>query len=82
MREGGMSGEFSVYHFGADQKSECVKRNVDAKEAFVAAVGYMQRPAAKLGIIQRVIITDGGDCVNFEWQFGKGIVFPPMGAGP
>ncbi len=24
----------------------------------------------------RAIITDGGDSVNIEWEFGKGIVFP------
>ena len=23
------------------------------------------------------IITDGGDCTNAEWEFGKGLVFPP-----
>jgi hypothetical protein len=25
---------------------------------------------------KRVIITDGGDYCVFEWQFGKGIVWP------
>ena len=29
----------------------------------------------QIGTTQRVIITDGDDCTNFEWQFGKGITF-------
>jgi len=30
-------------------------------------------------MVKRVIITDGGDCINFEWKKGEGIVFPPRG---
>jgi hypothetical protein len=29
-----------------------------------------------LGTTARVIITDGGDYTTFEWQHGKGVVFP------
>jgi hypothetical protein len=30
-----------------------------------------------MGVIDRVILTDGGDCVNMEWVKGKGITYPP-----
>lgn len=31
-----------------------------------------------IGIIRKVIITDGGDFINFQWEFGKGITYPPI----
>lgn len=34
-------------------------------------------PAAKMGLIKRVIITDGGDSTNAEWFYEFGYVFPP-----
>ncbi len=34
-------------------------------------------PTAQIGIIRRVIITDGGDYTNFEWKFGEGVTYPP-----
>ncbi|MEY9181825.1 hypothetical protein [Bradyrhizobium sp. CB1015] len=33
--------------------------------------------AAKLGVVTRVIITDGGDFINFEWKFGEGVTYTP-----
>jgi hypothetical protein len=33
-------------------------------------------PGAKIGVISRIIITDGLDLTCFEWQKGKGVVFP------
>ena len=67
--------EFSVCQFFEDGSYEYVRRHVDAKEAVEAAHHYCNSVAAKLGITTRVIITYGGDCVNFEWQFGKGVTF-------
>jgi hypothetical protein len=32
-------------------------------------------PAKALGIVERIIITDGDDCVNFEWKRGQGVTF-------
>jgi hypothetical protein len=70
-------GEFSVAIFFPDGSYEYVRRYVSAEEAVHAAQVYTSNPAAKLGITKRVIITDGGDCCNWEWQAGKGVVFPP-----
>ena len=43
----------------------------------LAASHYCNSVAVKMGLVQRVIITDGGDCIAFEWKRGEGIVFPP-----
>lgn len=70
------AGEFSVIQFFDDDTNEKVRDHVDAKEAAEAAHHYCTSVAAQMGITKRVIITDGGDCTNFEWRFGKGIVYP------
>jgi hypothetical protein len=68
--------EFSVYQFLTGGIQERVRQFVTAEEAVTAAHHYTHNVATKMGITQRVIITDGGDCVVFEWLKGKGIVFP------
>jgi hypothetical protein len=68
--------EFSVYQFLTGGIQERVRHFVSAEEAVEAAFHYTSNVASKLGITERVIITDGGDCLVFEWLKGKGIVFP------
>jgi hypothetical protein len=70
-------GEFSVVQFFASGHSEYVRRNVDAKSAVDAAHHYCNSVGAQIGTTTRVIITDGGDCTNFEWIFGRGVIYPP-----
>jgi hypothetical protein len=67
--------EFSVCQFFEDGSYEYVRRGVDAEEAVKVAHHYCTSVAAQMGITQRVIITDGGDCVNIEWKFGQGVTF-------
>lgn len=69
--------EFSVCQFFDDGTYEYVRRYVEAEEAVKASKHYTESVAAKAGIVKRVIITDGGDCCCFEWQYGKGVTFPP-----
>lgn len=69
------TGEFSVCQFFASGESEYVRRNVDAKTAVEAAHHYCTSVGAQIGTTTRVIITDSGDCTNFEWIFGKGVTF-------
>lgn len=78
-----MSGEFSVVQFFAkpDGTYEYVRRFVTSEEAFEAFVHYTNNVATSLGVIERVIITDGGDFTNMEWIRGKGITFPPEAVG-
>ena len=70
--------EFSVCQFFVDGSYEYVRRFVSAEEAVVAFKHYITCVGAKLGTTTRVIITDGGDCTNMEWQHGKGITYPPQ----
>lgn len=72
-----MKGEFSVCQFFEDDSYEYVRRYVDIEEAVNAAKHYTSSVGAQLGFTKRVIITDGGDCINFEWQYGQGITYPP-----
>jgi hypothetical protein len=70
------SGEFSVCQFFDDDTYEYVRQYVSAEEAMKAFQHYTNNVAVKMGIVKRVIITDGGDCIAAEWQLGKGVVFP------
>lgn len=72
-----MSEQYSVCQFFADGRYEYVRRFVSSEEAMRAFRHYTTSVAAQLGVTDRVVITDGGDCTNMEWQYGKGIVFPP-----
>jgi enoyl-CoA hydratase/carnithine racemase len=74
-----MSNEFSVYQFFPDGQYERLERMVSAEKAMEVAKSYTMptRPAVKLGIIMRVIVTDGADLTVFDWKNGGGVVFPP-----
>lgn len=67
-----MDNEFSVVQFFEDGSYEYVRRFVNAEEA----VQVTKHLTIKVGFVNRVIITDGGDCCCFEWLRGKGVVFP------
>jgi hypothetical protein len=70
-------GEFSVWWWDADGSQHEELRFVNGETAVQRAHTLTHGPASLVGIVQRVIITDGGDCINFEWKHGEGVVFPP-----
>jgi hypothetical protein len=72
-----MNNEFSVVQFFEDGTYEYVRRFVSAEEAMTAVKHYTTSVGVKMGLVKRVIITDGGDCCCFDWYADKGIVFPP-----
>jgi hypothetical protein len=72
-------GEFSVWRFFPDDTYDSACRFVDAETAVTTAKRVTDSPAAKLGVVVRVIITDGGDFTCFEWRAGEGVTFPPRG---
>jgi hypothetical protein len=78
MTEDENRAEFSVCQFFVGGDYEYVRRYVTADEAWDAFVKYTTNVAAKHGLVVRVIITDGGDYTNAEWQFGKGLTYPPV----
>jgi hypothetical protein len=71
-----MSGEFSVYQWFEDGSYIADLRFVSADEAMQRAVGIARSIGGRLGTTTRVIITDGGDCIVWEWKHGVGVVFP------
>lgn len=73
-------GEFSVAWW--DPEGDCYyeKRFCGAEEAVSAAISLVslaRHPAAVLGRIRRIIITDGWDYCIWEWKYQEGIVYPP-----
>jgi hypothetical protein len=72
-----MSGadEFSVWWWDREDNQHEELRFVGAETAAKAAHRLCTGPAAKLGMVHRVIITDGGDFTNFEWKHDQGITF-------
>ena len=76
-----MTGECSTCQFFADDSYEYVQRFVDAETAVRSLRHYATSVGAKIGTTKRVIVTDGGDSIVLEWEFGKGITFPPALTG-
>lgn len=72
---------FNVVQFFEDGTYEYVRKGVTDEEAVLAAKHYCTSVGAKMGFVKRVIITDMLDCTNFEWVYGKGVVFPPRENG-
>ena len=72
-----MSNEFSVVQFFEDGQYEKIVSFVSAEKATEVFKAYITNVAARTGITLRVIITDGGDCINAEWIYGIGITYPP-----
>jgi hypothetical protein len=73
---------FSVCQFFRDGSYEYVRRHVNAKQALEGAYHYTHSVGALAGITRRVIITDSGDSICFEWIYGQGVVFPKQEANP
>lgn len=69
-------GEFSVYQFFSDDDYEEILRFVDPETAVLKAKALTESLGGRLGTTARIIITDGGDFTTFDWQHGKGVVFP------
>jgi hypothetical protein len=68
--------EFSVYWFDPDGNSNLELAHVDARTAVDFAMDFPNRPAGLMGVIRRVIITDGGDFCVYDWRHGDGQVYP------
>lgn len=76
-----MTGEFSVCQFFPSGAYEYVYRFVDLVTAITKAIQYCTSVGARLGTTERVIVTDGGDCIVFEWTRADGVTFPPEHVG-
>ena len=72
----GADEHYSVCQFFPDGSYEYTRRYVGLDEAVKAFKHYTRCVAARMGVTERVIITDGGDCIVAEWTFKDGLVFP------
>lgn len=68
--------EYSVYWWDQDNHQHTEMQWQFPKRCAEACKRLTQGPAAMLGMVDRVIITDGGDCIVFEWKKGEGITWP------
>ena len=73
-----MTDTFSVVQYFPGDTHDVIASGLDAKAAVELAKDYSERPAAKVGIIQRITIIDNGDCTVFEWRNGEGVVYPTV----
>lgn len=74
-----MNREFSVYQwFAGSLQYEEVLRFVDAETAVQKARSLSMSIGAAIGTTQFIRISDGGDSTVFEWEYGKGVTFPPQ----
>lgn len=69
--------KFDVWRFFDDGIHEKVLSQGTAHEAINAARAASSSEDAKTGVVKSVTITDSLDFTVYEWQYGKGIVFPP-----
>ena len=72
-----MTAEFSVYQYFVDGSCERLAHYVEIEEALRLLKHYTTSVGARIGTTRRVIMTDGGDCLAFEWLYGQGVVYPP-----
>ncbi len=70
------TNEFSVCQFFPDGSYEYTCRYVSAEAAVKQFQSYTSSVGARIGTTRRVIITDGGDSITAEWEYGKGLTFP------
>lgn len=80
-RIGNTEGEFSTAVFYTDDTHEYVRRWVSPQEAMEAFIHHTNSVAVRLGMVKKVIITDGLDYTNMEWKKEKGITYPPEAVG-
>ena len=66
---------FNVFWWDSQGNQYSELSSVSAEQAVNAAKRLADGPVSLLGIVERIIITDSGDCCNFEWIKGKGVTF-------
>lgn len=72
-----LPGEFSVWIFYRDGGHQPEVQRVDAKTAVNLAGRLSGSVGARLGVVTKILITDGGDNTVLQWEFRKGVTYPP-----
>ena len=68
---------FNVYFMYPDGSNTKERTAITGEAAVTFAHQATKRPAALIGMLQQIMITDMGDMCVFLWKFGEGVVFPP-----
>ena len=68
---------FELIVFRFDGKSKSIKKDMTLEEACNATVQTVESIPAMFGLINRIILVDQDDYINFEWTFKDGVIFPP-----
>lgn len=71
-----MGDLFNVVQYHPDGTYEYTMRAATAMAAVTESRIITQSVGARVGLVKRVMITNMADECCFDWQFGKGIVFP------
>jgi hypothetical protein len=66
---------FDVWQWLPGGFHERVGQGLDARSAVELAHSYTTRPAARIGVIQKVAIVDAEDFTVFQWERDKGVTF-------
>jgi hypothetical protein len=69
--------EFSVYKYSNPRRYDVVCSDVLLRVAAAHIVDCINSTEAKDGAVFRIILTDGGDRIVFEWKYDAGVTFPP-----
>ena len=68
--------EFSVFWWDREENYHAELRFVEIEKAINAARRLTHGPASVLGVVKKVMITDGGDLCCFLWTKENGVEFP------
>ena len=68
---------YRVWVFFPDGMHHLIDDGLDARAAALCAKRQTETVGARLGTTQRIIIEDQGGDTAFQWEYGKGITFPP-----
>ena len=68
--------EFSCYWWDKDGGQHEELRFLPFRKCMLAAKRLAHGPASALGIVIRIIVTDGGDEIVFEWKPKEGMTWP------
>lgn len=67
---------FSLYWYDPDGRQYAELKHVPCDEKFVSALKRLtQGPAAQIGAVTKVVVTDQMDFTNFLWEKGV-VIFP------
>jgi len=69
-----MHKTYNVYVYFMNGPPQCLRKNLNAEDAYTAAQSFIGSIAAQMGLATKVTIVDDNDFNIFEWTSTKGII--------